>query len=354
MTGSGPDRLGIDPGRLMAEIYEEADRRRASGEVPADLEREMELLFSRFAPAATREGDFQEELSRAEQLAFVDYLVPTESTKPGVAFFKKLVRRLIGWYLRYVVQQVSSFGHAVTRTLGQLGERVETLEHAAPVTDERAVAEVRVAAAPPDLTPWEPLLRETLAGAPGRVLHAECGRGELVAHLVEAGIDAYGVEPLEGLAMEGSGRGLDVRSDKATAHLTALPDGSLGGLVLTGCVERLPLSTLLHLADLARAKLAVGGRVVVVSATPSAWARAHAPAEVDLAPGRPLHAETWETLLVGRGFRDPAVFAGRVTASLAPVPGDDEGTRVLNANLSRLNDTLFGPDDYAVTATRTS
>jgi hypothetical protein len=48
------------------------------------------------------------------------------------------------------------------------------------------------------------------------------------------------------------------------------------------------------------------------------------------------------------------VFAGRVTASLAPVPGADEGTRVLNANLSRLNDTLFGPDDYAVTATRTS
>lgn len=354
LTGSGRDRLGVDPARLMAEIYEEADRRRASGEVPAELERDLELLFQRFAPAATREGDFQEELSRTEQLAFVDYLVPTESTKPGVAFFKKLVRKLVGWYMRYVVQQVSSFGHAVTRTLGQLGERVETLEHAAPVTDERVVDQLRVAAAPPDLSPWHAALVDGLRALPGRVCHAEAGRGALVATLTDAGVDAYGVEPLEPLAIEGSGRGLDIRSDKATAHLAALPDGSLGGLVLTGCVERLPLSTLVHLADLAGAKVAIGGRVAIVSATPAAWLHAHSPAEVDLAPGRPLHAETWDALLAARGFREIDVQAGRSSVALAPVPGEDDAARVLNANLARLNETLFGPDDYLVTATRSS
>ena len=38
--------------------------------------------------------------------------------------------------------------------------------------------------------------------------------------------------------------------------------------------------------------------------------------------------------------------------SLEPMPGDDELSKRLNANFDRINGLLFGPQDYAIVATR--
>jgi hypothetical protein len=38
--------------------------------------------------------------------------------------------------------------------------------------------------------------------------------------------------------------------------------------------------------------------------------------------------------------------------ALEPMPGDDDATKRMNANIERLNALLFGPQDYALVAVR--
>lgn len=325
----------LDHQQLLAEIDEEVRRRRESGEIPADLERELDMVFARFAPVDALEADFEQVLTRAEQATFIDTIAPVESSRPVVPYFKRLVRKAIGWYLRYVAQQTSTFAHAITRALRLLGERVEKLEEASPA----GLRHVPVDTTMPDADHWVPFVGHQLAGVTGRVVVTEVGDGRLLQHLVDAGIDAYGVDPREQASP------LEIRVDEALAHLRALPDASVDGVVLAGCVDRLPAAALVHLAEHAMKAVAPGGAVVVVSADPRAWARRRPAVTVDLSPGRPLHAETWQRLLGGG-----EVVAGPAEpGGLQPVP---KGHAVLNENLSRLNDALFGPTSYAVVARR--
>jgi hypothetical protein len=340
----------IDLGRIQAEINEEVRRRRAAGDFPPGLERELDGLFARYAPAASGD-DFDEVLNSAETQSFVHADVPTESRLRPLVYAKRALRKLMAWYLRFVVQQVTAFAGAITRAVRLLGQRVTTLETVTVVAAERTLAEIRERRAGPDLTAFADLVVAELAGAERRVLHTECGAGELLLTLAGKGADVYGVEPVETLVTEASRAGLDARADGALAHLRAVPDASLGGLVLSGCVDALPLGEVLQLADRAAAVLAPGARLVLLSSGPAAWARRLDPVVADLAPGRPLHPETWCQLLEARGLTSVRVetVGGPVLDRVAP---DTPGADVLNANTERLNRLLFEPSAYAVVATR--
>ena len=348
MTAEPP---AIDFARVTAEINEEVRRRRASGDFPPGLERELDSLFARYAPAATG-GDFEEVLEHAERGSFVHADVPTGSAQPGVGAVKRVLRTLFGWYARFLAQQVTAFAGAITRAVRLLGRRVDALETVTVRAVEQTLADVMSARGPADLSPWDDVVADALAGRPGRVLHAECGQGALLTRLVSDGLDAYGVEPRETLAMTAARAGLDVRGDDVLSHLRAVPDGALGGLVLSGAIDVLPLGSILELADLAAAKLQPDGVVVVLSSAPSAWSQARDPIAVDLAPGRPLHPETWSHLLVTRGFDAPRMQPAPAEGLLEAVPVTAPGADILNANLDRLNTLLFAPTAYAVIAHR--
>jgi hypothetical protein len=336
MSEDGPP---LDHQRLLDEINDEVRRRRETGDIPPDLERELDLVFARFAPVDALEADFEQVLARAEQATFIDTVAPVESSRPVVPYFKKVVRKIVGWYLRYVAHQTTAFAHAITRAVRLLGERVDALEEASPLAVPASDP-----AAPPNPR-WTPFIVERVAGAPGRVAHADAADGSLVRALVEAGVDAYGIDPRP----RPEAADTEVREDEAIVHLRALPDGALGGLVLTGCVERLPVGALVKLADLAAAKLAPGGVVVVVSVDPRWWIVNVDDVNVDLAPGRPLRRTTWERLFGERGFTGVEAVEGERAEALKLLP---KGNAVMNENLELLNDLLFGPSDYAVVARR--
>jgi hypothetical protein len=170
---------------------------------------------------------------------------------------------------------------------------------------------------------------------------------------VAAGLDAYGTTEWVPTGMsEGVIADVDVRPEGPAVHLQRVADGSLAGLVLTGCVDRSPLGALVELADLAAAKLASDGVLVVVSANPAAWERAVGTVAADLSAGRPVHAPTWQHVLGPRGFRDIRLQWSRPPAGLDPVPGDDDAATVMNANLARLNEVLFPAGSYFLTAVR--
>jgi len=341
----------IDLSRLQAEINEEVRRRRAAGDFPPGLERELDQAFARYAPAGAGD-DFEDVLVSAETQSFVHADVPTASRLPILSFAKRALRKVMAWYLRFLAQQVTAFAGAITRAVRLLGERVRVLETVTVLAGERTLAEVRERRAGPDLAAWSDLVVAEVGSARGRVLHTECGAGGLLADLTTAGADAYGVEPVDALAVDASRAGLDVRADDALTHLRALPDASLGGLVLSGCIDALPLGEVLEVADRAAATLAPGGVVVVLSSGPAAWAGSLDPVVADLAPGRPLHPETWVHLLGQRGLTGMKVESGAPPVILGRVPDGTPGSEVLNANAERLEQLLFAPGAYAVVARR--
>jgi hypothetical protein len=336
----------LDVSRVVAEIEAEVRRKRATGELPADLERDLDLAFARCAPLGAVDGDLDQVLAKVEQALVIDTISPTTSSRPLVPQLKRVVRKAIAWHIRYVVDQVSELAAALARSLRILGDRVEALEAAAPGHPPELRA---AAAAAMDVSPWHDLVVSLSAGAPGRVLHADCGTGTLVARLQDAGLDAYGVDPHDDLAPVA---GLDVRADDAASHLSLLPPASLGGLVLSGCIDRLPVGRQLDLADRAVAALAPGAVLVLIGAAPAWWGRARTVVEADLSPGRPLHADTWVAVLGRRGLVDLAAHRGPEDGGLLPVPGAGPATDTLNANLVLINEALFGPATYAVTGRR--
>jgi hypothetical protein len=149
--------------------------------------------------------------------------------------------------------------------------------------------------------PLSSLLRSQTPG--GDVAHADCGEGALIRALVQDGVPALGVEPRGSVALRALERGCQVTISEVAEYLPTRPAVSLGGLVLSGVVDRLPLHAILPLLADARRALEGGAPIVIVS-EPLAPLQLNAPASQDVVDRAALHLETWELLLDRSGFVD--------------------------------------------------
>ena len=154
---------------------------------------------------------------------------------------------------------------------------------------------------------WVEAATAAVAKAPGRILHAACGDGWLVRHIVAAGGDAYGVDP-RSRVIDGATLGtLDLRTDALGEHLRAVAAAGLGAVVLSGTVDGMAGAERGQLLSAIGTRLAPGGTLVVHSVTRQAWEAADAPPEADLAAGRPLRPESWCSLLEQSGYEAVAL-----------------------------------------------
>jgi O-antigen chain-terminating methyltransferase len=316
---------------------------------------------------------------------------------------KKVLRRLMRWYVEPLAADQRAFNDAALKLVDQLFEEVDALHRElaavrAELTERRedarlvgevderltrverrgrgngaappTVAAQPAAAALPDYFAFESRMRGRTEGVRERqrayvddfldaapVLDVGCGRGEFLALLREAGIDARGVDADADMVAYARGEGLDVEQADALAYLDALGDGSLGGIFCAQVVEHLPPAALLRLLELAHAKLRPGGTFVAETINPlSPLALRNYFA--DLTHAQPLVPETLVLLTRQAGFGDVE------TRFLNEPPGDerlravelpddppfDAARAALAANVDRLNGLLFGPLDYAILA----
>ena len=337
----------------MAEIDDEVTRRRASGDLPPSMERDLDQLFLEFSPVGSQgHARLRETLTLVDSSAFIDIAVPVESQKQAGTHVKRLIRKSISWYMGFIVTQITKFGWAVSRMFHLVVDHVEELE--------REVATLRPPVLPDGAVPvaddatrwWAAEAVGALRDVEGRVLHADCGSGSLVALLVDAGVDAYGVDPDE-LALEPAvDAGLDVRAESVLDHLEVVEDGALGGVVLSGSVQWLHPADRQRVVDLACARLSPGGIVVLESTTPEAWGRTAPPLVADLAPGRPVHADTWSHLLAARGVRTMSVRTGGEDRRLARVAEGSADAGAVNAAIDLVNELLLGPAEFVLVAAR--
>jgi O-antigen chain-terminating methyltransferase len=203
----------------------------------------------------------------------------------------------------------------------------------------------------------QPYLEDFRDAAP--VLDVGCGRGEFLALLREAGIEARGVDRDADMVAFCRAEGLEVEHADALAHLEGLDDGSLGGVFAAQLVEHLRPPSLVRLLELAAAKLRPGGVLVAETVNPLALG-ALKNYFADLTHAQPLVPETLVLLTRQAGFtradvrflNEPPPEERLRPVELPPEPAFDGARVALAANVARLNDVIFGPQDYALVARR--
>jgi hypothetical protein len=295
----------------------------AAPEPPAPEESALLAAFAASAPAGSPAWQLADALDRIEAPDGGD--VPWTGVPPDVWRRGRAARvgeRLAGEALEALAAAMAADVRAVTaaqrarsdrrfdaalEALRLVTARLERLERAA-----RPVAEATVTAVvpPPDvsarlgeLAGWLGPVPE--GGAP--VVVGESGAGAMVRALREAGWDATGVEPRGPLVWDAFRAGVDGGVlGRVADHLDSMPPAHLGGLVLAGVVDRDPLAAVVDLVARAASVLVPSAAVVVLTTERAAWEASLPAPALDLAPGRPLHPETWVDLLSRAGFDGPS------------------------------------------------
>jgi O-antigen chain-terminating methyltransferase len=187
------------------------------------------------------------------------------------------------------------------------------------------------------------------------VLDIGFGRGEFLRLLRDLEVDAYGIETDPTLVEAARNQGLRAEVGRAVEHLSMVPDDHLGGVVMIQVIEHLTPQHVIDVVQIMADKIRPGGRAVVETVNPmSLFTYAHA-LWVDPDHVRPVHPNYLRFLFAEAGFATvEKVDRSPVPAdeSLELLPGDDELAKRLNVNFERINALLFGPQDYAIVATR--
>ena len=293
--------------QVMAEIAEEVRLRRASGDLPPKLERELDELFLAHSPVAGRGGDLGDALRMVDAATFFDPVVPVESERAAGAVVKKGMRSLLLWYVGWLTHQMSQSASAVSRALHIVDDRLGELERQVEGQRVPAAGVVEFPALQRADAWWVEPATAAVAKVPGRILHAACGDGWLVRRIIAAGGDAYGVDPRSRLIETATLGTLDLRGEPVGEHLRAVAAAGLGAVVLSGTVEGMGGAERGQLLGAIGTRLAPGGTLVVHSVSRQAWEAADAPPEADLAAGRPLRAEAWCSLLGQSGYEAEAL-----------------------------------------------
>jgi O-antigen chain-terminating methyltransferase len=151
---------------------------------------------------------------------------------------------------------------------------------------------------------------------------------------------------------------LDVIREDLYTYLESLPDESLGGLFSAQLVEHLEPNRIIQLVNLCHRKLRSGGVLIFETPNPvclTVFARSF---YIDFTHIRPVHPEAMKFLFESAGFENvQAKFSSRVEPSmrippLSGVAAELNTVEEFNRGIERLNELLYGFQDYAVIGTK--
>jgi SAM-dependent methyltransferase len=197
----------------------------------------------------------------------------------------------------------------------------------------------------------------------GPVCDLGCGRGEFLELAKGSGLEAYGVDTDEGSVAACRALGLDARQQDLFEHLRGLPDSTLGGVFCSQVVEHLPPELIPELTQEIHRALVPGGAAVIETPNPATFAtHVHSfwrdPTHVRPVPEPAL---SFAARTAGLVVED-VLYTSRVVYEqrLAPVRtrSSDLDLRAMadqiNVIVERLNDLLYGYQDYALIARKSA
>lgn len=194
----------------------------------------------------------------------------------------------------------------------------------------------------------------TLMRGRGPVLDVGCGRGEFVGALNAEGIEAKGIDTDANAVAEAIALGRNVCQGDAIEILRTSPAGEYGAIVSFQVLEHMPLETMLEFLELCVQRLRPGGLFIGETPNPTSLIVLGTHFILDPTHIRPLHPDLLAFLCERAGFRTVGVrfFSPAVSYHLPLLVADDmpPWAASINDSLTRLNNVLFGPQDYAVVA----
>ena len=193
---------------------------------------------------------------------------------------------------------------------------------------------------------------------PGTVLEIGSGRGELQRLFKKAGIPSYGVDLDTVMVNVANAHGCDTKYGDGIAHLRALPDRSLGGLIAIQVVEHLTQTQLKELCDLAKAKLVQGAKIVFETINPQSMLALSSNYFRDPTHVWPQHPDTLGYLATLSGLKlvetrylspvSPNHLLKEIPIDSSHTPAVADAVRRINVNIQQLNKLLYGHQDYCL------
>lgn len=371
------DAKDLTPEQILARI-----RARLKGQhqhaVPQDEPLMATALPTQGVPSLT--ADIAADLELIARKKFPGYIQPSSRFAP----LKRLIRRLILVYTREQME----YNDAVSRVLGSLAKSVHHLQSSSqslesnldsladnvrqlqsPGTIARLAAQANY---PSDefyfefeqafrgsddvkYEGWEhyaALVADHCAAHQAEFnkayhLDVGCGRGEFLQHLKSRDVPARGVDANEVMVTHCHELDLEVAKADALAYLAEVEENSLLGISAFQFIEHLFLRDLCDFFALSYRTLRPKGLLILETVNPESvyglrWFF------MDFTHNKPLFADMIRFMLTKTGFRDIDV---RLTS---PVEAWKQlgtvGHQKADENFHKLNNLVFGYQDYAVLA----
>lgn len=199
---------------------------------------------------------------------------------------------------------------------------------------------------------------ERFAGM-GEVADLGCGRGEFLALLEAQGTSALGVDASGEMVALARERGLRAEHGDLFAFLADRPEGSLDGILCSHVVEHLWPADQLRLVRLCAEALRPGGVLIVETPNPKSLIAGAVNFCCDPTHVRLVFPETLAFMLESAGFSETEIeYLSPVPAERRAGPVTDAPAELaglvaqVNEAVERLDDLVFGDQDYAVVARR--
>jgi hypothetical protein len=289
---------------LYKEVVAEVQRRRKEGAYPPAFELAMDKAFKRHAPNPGEASVYSSEhlLDMVEATGFIDVMVPTKSSAPGVSYIKWTIKKLTAWYFNYVAQQISNFVVNLVHLLRVIHVRLDKLERRV----YELYPEVLAADLPPSLglsIAESQSITKALSEVKGRVLVTECASGDALKVASELGCDVYGIDHREHLLKDADQKA-DIRWETLGHHIRSLAPESLGAVVVQGSYElRSSHDKTDIIGTLYNSLTPTGGLFVLLFHSPEVAGKSREiTVATELAPGRLFSDTTWIYALEHIGF----------------------------------------------------
>jgi SAM-dependent methyltransferase len=274
----------------------------------------------------------------------------------GLDLVKRILRRGLGWLLTPLLGQINEF------------ERLTVEAMSAVVAEQRGTDPSQYSLI--DYDRFEEkfrgdteILKERQRAyvkefSQGPVLDVGCGRGEFIELLLEAGVEASGVDLSLDMVLAARRKGLPVEHGDGIAYLRSVRPGSLGGIMASQVVEHLAPRALIDFLHVARRALRTGGVLICETINPQSLFALANWYVMDLTHAQPLHPHTLSFLAEEAGFTSIEVrYLSPARPEREPLAVDDDApawartmAKSVDEELSALTGVVFGDQDYALIA----
>lgn len=189
------------------------------------------------------------------------------------------------------------------------------------------------------------------------VLDIGCGRGEFMELLKDNNIGALGLEISDSMMEQCCQKGLNVEKIDAISylgnHLTQKPAYEIDGIFCSQVIEHMYMNHVVEMLRLCYESMKKDSFIVLETINIKSLVTFTSSVYLDPTHVKPIHPGTLEFILESVGFRDvKLIYSSDVPddEKLGLIKEENENDRVYNDNVSKLNNLLFGPQDYAAVA----